>query len=368
MKTLMYILILALTFSLSSCITIFQGKRSEITLTGNLDEPLNVATGDDNFYSLTLPAKIKVRKKTKNLFVYAPGYEMQNIELKRKFNALYLLNYFGTVGFVVDACNGVTKRIVNKNIDITLNPVPNADDGYMDMAEYFLAKGEKYRARDIVRKALDINPTSDRANKLWNEIKPRTYVVENTRNYEQPSSVSHSNVARTTANSEPEEDFWSLLGKALDSAVELNNSIKGGSNTNSTVSQSLGNSSSYEMNDNYQSNYMNEGNDSRNRTFYEQRYKKWEEIAIRHFNSLTAGGYKYGEKQNGKTTVKGGGTSNSASMSGTSQAKKALIKAQLEMKNIRREAAANNVIIKASEYETVTVDWNGAKGYVPNQY
>ena len=55
-------------------------------------------------------------------------------------------------------------------------------------------------------------------------------------------------------------------------------------------------------------------------------------------------------------------------MSGTSQAKKALIKAQLEMKNIRREAAANNVIIKASEYETVTVEWNGAKMYVPNQY
>lgn len=158
MKTLTYILILALAFSVSFCITIFQGKRSEITLMGNMDEPINVAAGDDNFYNLTLPTTIKVKKKTKNLFVYAPGHEMQNIKLKRKFNALYLLN-FGTVGLVVDVCNGVTKKIVNKNIDISLKPVPNADDGYMDMAEYFLNKGEKYRARDIVRKALDINPT-----------------------------------------------------------------------------------------------------------------------------------------------------------------------------------------------------------------
>lgn len=368
MKTLIYLLLLTLVFSLSSCITIFQGKRSEITLTGNLDEPLNVAAGDDNFYNLTLPAKIKVKKKTKNLFVYAPGHEMQNIKLKRKFNALYLLNYFGTVGFVVDACNGVTKKIVNKNIDITLNTVPNVDDGYMDMAEYFLIKGEKYRARDVVQKALDINPTSDRANKLWNEIKPRSYVAENTGNYEQSRPVSQSNVARTTTNSEPDEDFWSLLGKAIDSAVELNNSIKGTNNTNSTVSQFIDNSSSYEMNDNYQSNNMNETNDRKDKAFYEQQYKKWEEIAIMYFNSLTAGGYKYGEKQDGKTTVKGGGTSDYSSMSGTSQAKKALIKAQLKMKNIRREAAVKNIIIKASEYETVTVKWNGAKMYVPNQY
>lgn len=344
----MNLLVATLLLSLmTSCVSIFQGTRSEITLKGDLDTPINVAAGKDNFENLTLPCTIKVKKKTKNLLVYAPDYEMQNIVLKRRFNFLYIFNNFNIgIGYIVDACNGVIKRITDKEYYVNLTPASNSDDGYMDLADYYYNKKDEYRARIFNEKALEINPESERANQMYTEME----VVRRRR--------------AAAAASEADEDFWTLLGKAVGSASELVNAISNPqTSTSSAISSELGAVAS--LTDTVDSS-DNETSGKKSESYYLGQYQLWEQRAKQAFNFLVNGGAVYKEKKNGNEKLKRGETSGYTSMSSNSNLQRVLIKAQNQMEHIRREARVNGYTIPQSDYETIKVDWKGAKQYVPN--
>lgn len=337
MKLLVATLLLSF---MTSCISIFQGTRSEITLKGDLDTPINVAAGKDNFENLTLPCTIKVKKKTKNLLVYAPDYEMQNIVLKRRFNFLYVFNNFNFgIGYIVDACNGVTKKIVDKEFDVSLSPSYLAEAGYMDVADFYYGKDKEKLALYYIKKAIEVNPMSERANQQLNYIE--------------------SEKQRKKERSERRYATWMAIGNALQSA---GNALAAGS-TVEAVSSGLGAVAS--LTDPVDSS-DNETSGGKSESYYLGQYQLWEQRAKQAFNSLVSGGVVYKEKKNGNEKLKSGETSGYASMSSTSNLQRTLIKAQKQMEHIRREARVNGYIIPQSDYETIKVDWKGAKQYVPN--
>ena len=83
---------------------------------------------------------------------------------------------------------------------------------------------------------------------------------------------------------------------------------------------------------------------------YEAQYRRWENLAERHYNSLTNTGIRV--TSNGQHSGKAG------SMSGGNyvQQKKAFREAQREMANLRTKAARNGVNIPQSKWETATVN------------
>lgn len=332
MKIFNILLLLLVFCSTTSCISIFQGTRSEIRLNGNMNTPVNVAAGKDCFENLTLPCTIKVKKKTKNLLVYAPNYEMQNITLKRKFNALYLLNYVGTVGFIVDACNGVTKKIVDKEFNVTLSPSLTIDAGYMDVADYYYNQDKEELALHYIKKAIEINPLSKRAYEKINYIE--------------------SERQRKQERSERRHQTWAAIGQALG---DLSNALSASSTSSAIASGSGAIVSTMNAVES-----SNENNSKKSQAEYERLYQIKVNYAQNLYRGLTSSGGKI--KKDNKDV---GGTS-THSMTSFNNQKNLLRKTQREMREIRMKASRDGYKIQQSEYETIEVIWDGAKQYTPS--
>lgn len=331
MKVVNVLLLSLLLCSMSSCITLF-GKKTEISLEGDVNTPVSVVAGKDNFTNLTLPCKIKIKKKTKNLLVYAPGHEMENIKLNRKFNASYLWNYFNYVGWFVDGFGGYIKKVSDKEVNITLNPSNSIEGSYMDVSDYFLNKGKEKQALYYSQQALAINPTSERATK-------RIQYIE-------------AEKQRKQERSERRHETWTAIGQALG---DLGNALSA-SNTSGAIATGSGAVVST-------MNAVESSNDNGGKKSQAE-YERLYQIKVNHAQNLYRGLTSSGGKIKKDNKDVGGTSTNS--MSSFNNQKNLLRKTQREMREIRMKASRDGYSIQQSEYETVEVVWDGAKQYTPN--
>lgn len=136
---------------------------------------------------------------------------------------------------------------------------------------------------------------------------------------------------------EPEPSFLGILSELVDKTMEIRSSIH--EIKHGTTSTSVGASGGV-----LPSAGMSGGGS------YQSQYQRWENLAERHYNSITNTGLR-------STTDSGehNGKAGSMSASNYTQQKKAFRQAQREMARIRTKAAKEGVNIPQSKWETATI-------------
>lgn len=131
---------------------------------------------------------------------------------------------------------------------------------------------------------------------------------------------------------EAEPSFLELMGQLVEKTVEIRNSVREIKHGSTVASSGV-----------VQSGGVSSGGS------YQTQYKRWENLAERHYNSITNTG--------ARATVNGehSGTAGSMSPSNYTQQKKAFRQAQREMARIRTKAAKDGVNIPQSRWETATI-------------
>ena len=132
--------------------------------------------------------------------------------------------------------------------------------------------------------------------------------------------------------------FWNALNnfanmlEALDSS---NSNVNSNNNANYSPSKPLSKSSKIDS------------------SLYQEIYQKWTKLAEDAYNSLTLLGYRIKESDGSHS----GSTMQSMTTGTYMGMKKNLRNAQREMRNTRREAASNGIIIPQAKWETATVSY-----------
>lgn len=114
-------LFILLTFSLTSCGTIFTGSTDRITFNTT---PEKAKVYEGGVEKCTTPCSIDIRRSMspKVIQLKKEGYEPRNITLDKKFNAVSILNIVGFVGWVVDAFTPSLTKYDTKLYNIELEP------------------------------------------------------------------------------------------------------------------------------------------------------------------------------------------------------------------------------------------------------
>ena len=154
------------------------------------------------------------------------------------------------------------------------------------------------------------------------------------------SSKTRRNIAYDKAHGveyEPEPSFLGILSELVDKTMEIRSSIH--EIKHGTTSTSVGASGGV-----LPSAGVSGGGS------YQSQYQRWENLAERHYNSITNTGLR-------STTDSGehNGKAGSMSASNYTQQKKAFRQAQREMARIRTKAAKEGVNIPQSKWETATI-------------
>src|SRR6218665_2985172 len=94
-----------MALSLTSCATIFTGTTDKIEFKST---PAGALVYDRGIEKCTTPCSIAVNRSLsdKSITIKKDGYQDKTIELDRKFNAISILNFFGLIGWGVDAATG----------------------------------------------------------------------------------------------------------------------------------------------------------------------------------------------------------------------------------------------------------------------
>ena len=181
--------------------------------------------------------------------------------------------------------------------------------------------------------ALDINPNYPLA-KEWKEKTQNNILIKE----EQEKRNAQFVAERKTEPAEQSNMFWNALNnfanmlEALDSS---NSNVNSNNNANYSPSKPLSKSSKIDS------------------SLYQEIYQKWTKLAEDAYNSLTLLGYRIKESDGSHS----GSTMQSMTTGTYMGMKKNLRNAQREMRNTRREAASNGIIIPQSKWETATVSY-----------
>lgn len=137
---------------------------------------------------------------------------------------------------------------------------------------------------------------------------------------------------------EPEPSFLELMGQLVDKTMEIRGSIHEIKHGTTSTSAGVGTSGGV----------LPSGGASGGS--YQSQYQRWENLAERHYNSITNTGLR-------STTNSGehNGKAGSMSASNYTQQKKAFRQAQREMARIRTKAAKEGVNIPQSKWKTATI-------------
>lgn len=106
--------------SLSSCATIFTGTSDSITFNS---KPEGAKVFEAGIEKCTTPCTYKVSRSLsqKNIELKKDGYENKVFTLDSKFNAVSILNFFGVLGWGIDAATGSLKKYDTKAYNIELD-------------------------------------------------------------------------------------------------------------------------------------------------------------------------------------------------------------------------------------------------------
>ena len=112
---------------LTSCATLFNGSKSEITVKNDaVTTPVTLSYDNKVENDVTLPHKIKVKRgfKSTTITATADGYGSGSVSLDKKFNATTLLNILwgGIPGLAIDAATGAMMKPEQKEITIPMKP------------------------------------------------------------------------------------------------------------------------------------------------------------------------------------------------------------------------------------------------------
>lgn len=118
MKTI-YLGIIFTAFSITSCSTIFTGTSDNITFKTT---PEGAIVFDKGLEKCVTPCSFKVNRSLseKTVTIKKEGYQDKTVELDRKFNAISILNFFGIIGWGVDAATGALMKYDTKGYDVKL--------------------------------------------------------------------------------------------------------------------------------------------------------------------------------------------------------------------------------------------------------
>lgn len=103
------------TAFLSSCATIVSGGDPSITITGEVNEPVNITTTNQTYQGVTLPAVVKVKRHKldgQRIQITSENYKFNDIVLEKSVNGWAFGNILlgGVIGLGVDlATNCVSK-------------------------------------------------------------------------------------------------------------------------------------------------------------------------------------------------------------------------------------------------------------------
>ena len=119
------VLVFLLFFS-SSCATLFRGASENITFSS---DPEGAEIFIDGFSEGKTPATIIVDKSVDGVVRYQKkGYETKEFKLKRKFDNIAFLNFFGLIGWAVDYVTGALYEIPTTNYDYELEKLEESED------------------------------------------------------------------------------------------------------------------------------------------------------------------------------------------------------------------------------------------------
>lgn len=124
-KTLLILLVLSVM--LTSCATIFSGRRANVTVTTNSAEPVNLTVdGMQTYYNVMGPTKVKVKRGYKKSQIVAESASKYgSVEIGKTFNTTTLLDFFIPIGFLVDAGTGAVTSPVSKQVSIFMRDKDN---------------------------------------------------------------------------------------------------------------------------------------------------------------------------------------------------------------------------------------------------
>ncbi len=118
-KTLVLAAMAMSVLLLTSCATIISGKTADVTISGSVNDPrevVNIQTDVKTYTAVSLPAKVKVKRKKKpsTIKITSAYYTYGDIVVEKKHNPTIWLNMTplsgGFIGLGVDALNGVMHK------------------------------------------------------------------------------------------------------------------------------------------------------------------------------------------------------------------------------------------------------------------
>lgn len=204
---------------------------------------------------------------------------------------------------------------------ITNDPM-NAD-GWVNYGACVYNLGYHNEGMEATLTALDIDPNEATA------LKNMQIMKEN-------EDIKHRNEEHQRQPQEDNNSFWDALSNIGNVMVQM----FGG----------YGNSSSYYPSDQSYSGYGETSGSSRD---YQSEYNRWEQRAMKNYNSLTT----TGSRSRNRSGEHSGSTGRGMNGGNYVNQKRALREAQRQMRSIRQKARAAGINIPQSQWETATVSY-----------
>ncbi len=104
----------------SSCATIFTGSKKRISIDANVEKADYVSIDGKKYNNVTFPFDVKVKKGFSETIITAEsdGYKKSSVVVDKKFNPVAVLNFFGLIGWGVDAATGAMMKPEYNNYEL----------------------------------------------------------------------------------------------------------------------------------------------------------------------------------------------------------------------------------------------------------
>lgn len=124
MKFSPIITVVSIALCVSSCATLFTGTSDKISFQS---EPQGAKVFVKGIERCTTPCKVSISRSLSatEAQMSLPGYEKKTFELTRAFNGVSLLNFFGLIGWGVDAATGAVMKYDTKGYNFEMNKKTN---------------------------------------------------------------------------------------------------------------------------------------------------------------------------------------------------------------------------------------------------
>ena len=106
-KVLGYIVLAAMSLLLSSCATLFAGGNPQITIDGQVDEPVTIITEINKYVGVDLPCVVEVNRhkiQGQRISITSDHHQFQDVVLEKTVNEWTFANilFGGIIGWGVD--------------------------------------------------------------------------------------------------------------------------------------------------------------------------------------------------------------------------------------------------------------------------